>query len=287
MPDKLLATAPRVMLHAVLHIVWLAASCFGADISFTVSGPTQVQVGRRIHLFVEFKSKDDIPPTLVRFRCVKQSDPNAVIDMDCDPDGKDCYCWADAGLYEIEVEAFVVANAKESKSVTHRLEVQPHGIPPLPKPRPQPVDPQPLPPDNPPGPVPPNPPKPPTPDVVPAGEFGIAPKVADIVRKITDPAKAATGKALADAADAIAAQIAAGTLTGVNDLLTKIGESIKATGNPAWQAAAAEFSKELSAVYESHKRDRLAVSTLGGFKDAAGWSTMMREVAAGVRAGVK
>ena len=78
-----------------------------------------------------------------------------------------------------------------------------------------------------------------------------------------------------------------GTLSGVNDLLTRIGEAIKATGNAQWQAAAGEFSRELASVYESHKKGRLAVSTLGGFKDASGWATLMREVAVGVRAGAK
>lgn len=183
------------------------------------------------------------------------------------------------GTYRIRIQAFNAEGIDEWERI---LTVP--GNPPCPQPPPKPIDP----PSPVPGPTPTPVPVPvPTPDVVPVGEFNISPKVADIIKRIGPATTAAALKQLAESLDAIAAQVAAGTLTGVNDLLTKIGEAVKATGVAALQAAAAELSKEIAAVYEKHKRDRLAVSTLGGFKEPSGWAALIREIAVGVRAGGK
>lgn len=249
-----------------------------------VNGPEVATPGELLTFrFGESKGSD------LKFRVVVESDPPIVGRLQWkhdSPTATEAQVASFPGRHRVRITAFNAEGIDEWE----RILVIP-GNPPCPPPGPKPIDPPgPIPEPTPPAPTPPKPPGPvptPVPVPIPAGEFGISPKVADIVRKIVDPAKAATAKSLADAADAIAAQIAAGTLTGVNDLLTRVGEAIKATGNPAWQAAAADFSKELAATYAAHKGGRLAVSTFGGFKDAAGWAALMREVATGVRAGAK
>lgn len=180
----------------------------------------------------------------------------------------------------------------EIDSITHDLLIP--GEAPCPPPEPTPIPPQPIPP-TPPGPVPtptPLPPVPPVPvpvpipPVVPPGEFNISPQVAVIVSKIPSPNRVSEAKQLADAADALAAEIAAGTVTNATVVLTRIGAGIKALNSPAWVAAAPEFAALMQATWQAHSKDRLKLTTTGGIVDASGWSTLLREVAIGAR-GVK
>lgn len=140
-------------------------------------------------------------------------------------------------------------------------------------------------------PVPPTPTPTPTPAPepgVPAGEFGIAPKVAEIVKGIVDTDKATNAKKLADAADALAAQIAAGTQTDAQGVLVKFGEGIKVLQSPAWSAAAPKFTTAVAVTYGIHKL-KLKVGLTGVILDTQGWATLVRECGAGVRygAGIK
>lgn len=151
---------------------------------------------------------------------------------------------------------------------------------PSPSPKPAPTPPQPAP--QPPTPTPPAP----KPAPVPAGEFGVAPRVAELVAGITDPRRGETAAALADAADALAAQIDAAAVDNVSDVLNRMGAAIKALESDAWSKAAAEFSGILKTTWEKHARGRLRLTATGGLVEPKAWSTLLQELAVGLRAAV-
>lgn len=189
------------------------------------------------------------------------------------------------GRYTVTLTIVGVDGELDTTSVAIKItgdsDCDPQPIPP----RPNPTPPDPAPTPTPPSPSPPEPVPPPSPEPVPVGEFNVSPAVAEIVKKIVDSAKAATAEKLRAELESIAAQVAAGTITDVNTLLTAIGTALKNTGNAAWQAAAGEVSNLLRGVYEKHKGGRLGVTLLGGLRDSSGWATLLRELALGVKAG--
>lgn len=180
-----------------------------------------------------------------------------------------------AGEYQLR---FIVSNDEatvELKRVVQVLCKEP-ALPDEPDPpAPQPIPPKPIPP---PTPIP-----PPSPPPIPPGEFLISDKVATIVGRINSPQRSKEAGQLADSAEALAAQIAAGTVTNVTDVLMRIGTGIKALNSPAWTAAAAEFSAVLETTWKAHSSGRLKVSVVGGLQDPTSWATLLREIAIGVR----
>lgn len=159
----------------------------------------------------------------------------------------------------------------------------PPGPMPIPDPQPGPT-PQPTPIPDPPAPAP-QPPRPPTPGPtpLPAGEFQVAELVAAIVRKIDSPKRGAEAAQLADAAEALAAQVAAGTVPNVTEVLTRIGEGIKGLNSPAWSAAAAQFAATMEQTWKAHSTGRLKLTVTGGLVDKPAWATLLREISTGLR----
>lgn len=191
--------------------------------------------------------------------------------------GGKCVVATYPGVYLITL---AISNDDGIDTLTYQITIP--GDAPCPPPEPQPVPPQPVPPT--PGPAPQPTPVPVPVPVIPDGEFKVAAKVAEIIGRINSPSRTTEAKQLADAADALAAQIAAGTVTNATEVLTRIGGGIKAMNNPAWTAAAADFAKLMETTWKSHSAARLKLTAIGGIVDPAGWSTLLRELAVGARA---
>lgn len=150
-------------------------------------------------------------------------------------------------------------------------------------PEPLPPGPTPIPPNPDPGPQPKPVPPTPQPDVVPAGEFGIAPKIHAIASAVNSPTRAADCKAMADQCDVYAAQIAAGTLTDPQKLVNGMAAEIKKY--PAFKDSVPLVGAEIQAAMKAHPA-RLKVNGLVQFSmaDPDGWRQLMKELGVGLRA---
>lgn len=153
-------------------------------------------------------------------------------------------------------------------------------IGPVPAPPAPPVPPNPTPPVPTPVPVPPvpTPPMPtppgPTPDVVlPAGEFGELPKlVREAASKIESSNRVAEARQLASAAEGLAAQIAAGTLSDNQLIANSMAGEIAKLG-AAWKPFSLAVGTRLKLLY------------LGGkLNSAERWAVLLREAAVGLNA---
>jgi len=201
-----------------------------------------------------------------------------------EPNGGKCVVATYPGVY---VVTLAISNDDGIDTLTYQLTFP--GEAPCPPPAPKPVVPDvPIPPvpvptptPNPPVPTPPGPV--PTP-VIPDGEFKVSAKVAALIGKINSPNRSTEAKQLADAADSLAAEVAAGTVTNATVVLTRIGAGIKDIKNPQWVAAATEFAALMQSTWQEHSKGRLKLTTIGGIVDASGWSTLLRELAVGARA---
>lgn len=177
-----------------------------------------------------------------------------------------------------------VIDANSDYSVATRVIEIPGGTPcPEPSPVPPiPVPPRPTPDPGPtPTPIPPKPepaPQPPGPAPVPAGEYNVAPKVAEAVKGVSP----ADCKRLADALDVIAAQIAAGTLTDVQQLIQDVAAKVKEI--PALAALLPKLGAILQEALATFANGKLKRS---GTKmaDPSAWQQLVKEIAAGLRAG--
>lgn len=143
---------------------------------------------------------------------------------------------------------------------------------PVPGPSPGPT-PVPVPTPTPPVPVPPAPPMP-TPDVLPAGEFdGLPAAVRALALMVNSPNRAAEAAKLADAIEAVAAQIAAKSLVTPDAMVKAIGAAFNGSVPPAWdqdfRARAVAKMKELFLAGKLPTPDR--------------WAVMLREVVIGLR----
>jgi hypothetical protein len=158
-------------------------------------------------------------------------------------------------------------------TVTVNGPAPPEPFPPQPVP-PQPAPPAPVPPPNPPAP---NPPAPaPNPDPFPVGQFNISRDVATWAMQIPSATRAAEAKALADAADSIAAAIAAGTVSGAQQILSAVftaNNTALGTNVVVWHPFGEKLSARIKAIYLDKK-----LTT-----DAA-WATLFQEIAVGLRA---
>lgn len=155
--------------------------------------------------------------------------------------------------------------------------------PPSPGPAPAPMPTPPGPAPMPPMPLPPSPPTPPspmptppgpTPDVVlPAGEFGELPKlVRDAANRIESANRVAEAKQLATAAEVLAAQVAAGTLSDTQQIANGMAAEIAKLGG-AWKPFSLSVGTRLKLLY------------LGGkLNSAERWAVLLREAATGLNA---
>lgn len=172
----------------------------------------------------------------------------------------------------------MVANTEGIADHEHQV-VIPGPVPCPPAPTPSPVVPSPVPvptptpAPNPPTPVP-VPPAPPMPDVLPAGEFdGLPAAVRALALVVTSPNRATEAAKLADALEAVAAQIAAKTLTGPDPIVKAIGAAFNTSVSVAWDA---EFRAKAVG-----KMKDLFVG--GKLPNAERWAAMLREVVIGLR----
>lgn len=185
-----------------------------------------------------------------------------------------------AGTWSI-VAAYHI-NGEPIRFVTHQTYVPgvPY-VPPEPKPIPPPMPPEPKPPGPTPPPMPPDPgpqpppePKPPEPKPLPAGDFDHLPtRVRDLVNAVNSPNRKAEAGRLADAIEAIAAQISAGTLTGPQNIVNALGAALNANTTAAWDDSRAKMVDALKALYLA-----------GKLKTPAAWASLLREVVLGIRA---
>lgn len=189
--------------------------------------------------------------------------------------------WSILCAYHIEGEPI--------RFVTHETTVP--GTPYTPPPGPSPTPPNPVPNPNPPTPptppepkppappmpTPPEPdptPKPPAPAPLPPGEFnGLPARVKDLVEAVNSPSRKAEATKLADAIEAIAAQISAGTLSGPQNIVNALGAALNANTTPAWDESRAKMVDALKALYLA-----------GKLKTPAAWATLLRDVVMGIRA---
>ncbi len=122
----------------------------------------------------------------------------------------------------------------------------------------------------------PNPPAPPAPDGIPDGVFHISQLVFDLAMHVESVHRAAQAHALADAADAVAASIAAGTLQKPQEILRAILAANNAALGPsmlAWTPWGTAVGLKLQELYRA-----------GRLAQPADWSVALREIAIGLRA---
>ena len=138
------------------------------------------------------------------------------------------------------------------------------------------IDKSPLPPAPNPGPNPsPNPgpgPNPKPKPIVPEGEFGIAPRLAEAVAMIKSQNKSADATKLAEMCGSLAAQIAAGTAKP-NDAVREIAANLKGLGTD-WDAVRLKVHDVLKGFYDA-----------GKLNSNGAWSQFLREAEIGLRAG--
>lgn len=171
----------------------------------------------------------------------------------------------------------VVSNAEGADLLTWTVT-----IPGTPAPQPQPNPPLPVPPAPGPGPTPgpqpapPGPhPDPPAPAPLPPSKFGIRDQIPTWAMTVTSPNKVANAARLADASDALAAAVAAGTTSGPAKILAALTvANAAALGSDlaAWKSFGTSYSAALTGLYAT-----------GKLKTDAEWSEMLRETAAGLR----
>lgn len=144
---------------------------------------------------------------------------------------------------------------------------QPNPNPPLPHPEPGPTP-------GPPGPSPRPQPDPPAPVPSPS-RFGLREQIPVWAASVTSPNRVANATKLADAADALAAAIAAGTTKGPTAILAALAAAnTAALGSDlaAWKSFGASYSAALTGLYAMRR-----------LNTDADWAEMLRETAAGLR----
>lgn len=156
----------------------------------------------------------------------------------------------------------------------------PAPTPPLPAPQPAPLPPAP-PPSPLPGPQPappgPNPPAPSPPEpTFPAGTFHVSADVYRWAMSVKSPNRAAEAKGLADACEATAAAIGAGTLNSAQKILSALLSANNAALGPsvaAWTPCGQQLSARIKDLYMA-----------GKLPDPAAWAVLLREMAVGFKA---
>lgn len=161
----------------------------------------------------------------------------------------------------------VVSNAEGADLLTWTVT-----IPGNPSPQPNPVPPGPGPTPGP-SPTPPSPhPDPPAPA---PSKFGIRDQIPVWAASVSSPTRVAAAGRLADASDALAAAVAAGTTSGPAKILaalTAANAAALGADLAAWKSFGVSYSAALSGIY-----------AMGRLKTDADWAELLRETAAGLR----
>lgn len=250
------------MILALVASLCLAQALPAGDPKPFIEGPSTAIAGQLVTLDAS-KSEDVLH---YKWREISPNIPGRRV-IEVDSDQKKVRIATYPGRYLIEL---LVGNADGVDAITHELIVS-GDCPPDPKP---PVPPGPPTPDPQPTPVPPNPS--PVDPVFPPGEFSVSADVYKWATAVSSPGRIAEAQACAVAGDSLAAQIAAGTLRGEQQILNGIG-SVFTSATSANAAAWSGFRKLLS--------DRVKEIYLGGkLRSPTDWAALIREVSLGLKA---
>lgn len=263
------------MLRVVAFLLLAGCAVAAEPPQFTVSAPTQVQLGQPIilHVQVAEPAKD----VVLFYRVRSQSNARADITLLKDRcDQATCYVWAQPSVYEIEVEGVIKTDAEARTLKMVRFQVYfDQSLPPLPPLPPEedpnePVPPRPPadPPRQPPSDPPrlPRPPQPPTDDPKPPapptdddldGLFGLGPKVRDKVDELVPEEYRDLAKKLADTYRKAAEEVIDGKLTVTNAakrLRELNGEALTTNAErEAWKPFLDWLGKEMGSLATSGK----------------------------------
>lgn len=221
-----------------------------------IDGPKSAIAGQLVTLDAS-KSEDCIH---YKWKVISPTDVPGRRILELDSDGTKCRIATYPGKYTIQL---LVANAEGIEGIFHELIVTDECHP---EPGPQP--PQPVPP----GPQPPTPVDP----VFPSGQFGISTDAYKWAMGVNSPARASEAQACGSAGDTLAAQIAAGTVKGDQQILNAIGTLFN-NSTSANAAAWVSFRSQLSARVKE-------LWAAGKIKSPTDWSALVREVSLALKA---
>lgn len=252
----------------------LSCHLFAADPKPQIDGPVTAVAGDMITL----DATKSVGVKHFRWRLLAPQIPGRKL-LEAAPDNKTCRIASYPATYVVQL---LVGNEEGVDAVTHQIIVSGECVTPLPNPpapTPTPVPPGPGPGPGPtpdPGPTPP-PVPPPNPDpVFPPGQFSISLDVYKWASAVESPKRAQECLALAQAGEALAAQIAAGTVKGDQAILNAIGAALELSTNgdvAAWKPFRQQLANRVKTIYFA-----------GKLKSAADWSALIREVSLGLKA---
>lgn len=282
----------------VVAVAVMLSSSWGAAPRAIIDGPSSVRIaGQKLVL----RAADTTVRDAKGYRWTIHPEVRGMDQLTILDGGKSVLVHTIPGRYVVTLTVAGVPGDDGSvdiDSITHDLEVPGESPcpPPEPSPTPVPVPPKPPTPTPTPTPTPPNPtpgpvdpaPVPPVPTPVPvpvpAGEFGIAPKIADAVKPIATSQRAkldAVGAAL----DAVAAQVAAGTITDAATLMEALKPALATIDTPEGKAIRARVLEIFQDTFSANAKGKLAGTGLRWtFADPAAWATLIRETSTGVKA---
>lgn len=246
----------------LLAFLLIAGTASAAGPKAIINGPATAVPGELVTLDASGSQGENL-----RFRWSVQPDqPGRIMFEECPKGSGKIRISTFPGTWHYTVFVF---NAEDSDVLTWAVTI-PGGTVPTPSPTP----PAPTPPAPPsPNPAPPAP-VPPTPPPQPS-TFGIRDQIPVWAMTVTSPNKVANAARLADAADALAAAVAAGTTSGPAKILAALtAANAIALGSDlaAWKSFGVSYSAALTGLYAT-----------GKLKTDAEWSEMLRETAAGLR----
>lgn len=260
---------PMVMLAVMLS----SGSAWAVQPKAIVNGPKVAEAGEEL-IFDASMSEGD--PELFEWRvypALAGKKQLTILDG-----GKRVRLSSYPGTYLIRL---MVANREGISDHDHQVYIPgPVPCPPAPPPSPGPAPVVPVPVPNPvptPGPMPspaPVPPVPPMPDVLPAGEFdGLPAAVRALALAVNSASRTVEAAKLADALEAVASQISAGSLKSPDAIVKAIGAAFNGSVSPVWDT---EFRVRAVA----RMKDLFVAGKLG---TGDRWAAMLREVVVGLR----
>ena len=241
----------------LLAFLLLAGTASAAGPKAIINGPATAVPGELVTLDASGSQGENL-----RFRWSVQPDqPGRIMFEECPKGSGKIRISTFPGVWHYTVFVF---NAEDSDVLTWAVTI-PGGTVPTPSPTP----PAPTPPSPaPPAPVPPTPPPQPS-------TFGIRDQIRVWAMTVSSPNKVANAARLADAADALAAAVAAGTTSGPAKILAALtAANALALGSDlaAWKSFGVSYAAAIGGLYAMKK-----------LPTDADWAEMLRETAAGLR----
>lgn len=241
----------------LIAFLLLAGTASAGSPKAVINGPATAVPGELVTLDASGSQGENL-----RFRWSVQPDqPGRIMFEECPKGSGKIRISTFPGVWHYTVFVF---NAEDSDVLTWAVTI-PGGTVPTPSPTP----PAPTPPSPaPPAPVPPTPPPQPS-------TFGIRDQIPVWAMTVSSPNKVANAARLADAADALAAAVAAGTTSGPAKILAALtAANALALGSDlaAWKSFGVSYAAAIGGLYAMKK-----------LPTDADWAEMLRETAAGLR----